>query len=506
MRKGEACEWCDREPVWRAPAHLDRPSGPSRGARRGHRHRSSLSSGMPASPVSAETLSQRIASARARQNSLNRDIARQNRLLDALEKDADVARGAIAATDRILDGINADQQRAARGDQRRAQGAGQGPGSPRDAAGAAAPVGRDAGPAGARDPAGCRASSRPVARRSTSGSPTRIGPPTPASWSRCSPPTRSRTCSRMPRPTRLWRAGLADGRRRSQQEQAALDSLRAVTSATKYRKDQLRRAAHGRGRRHQGPAGQAQRRDGQYQQAREEVQGHPRSARRARARRIASNKRQAQAYIRRQAAARRKLNSHIAGLVRRPSGAPTSTAVAARAARPATAASCGRRPAPSPRSTAAPGFRLEPPRGGCAHFHSGIDIANGSGTPIRAAGDGVVAFVGWNQYDGSDPAFIVMIAHARRHQHVLLAPPAAATSCAPGQRVRKGQLIGYMGSTGNATGPASPLGGHARLYAAQPARLDLIAAIAGPAPRPARVRHGVRSGREAGPRARPRRR
>ena len=98
------------------------------------------------------------------------------------------------------------------------------------------------------------------------------------------------------------------------------------------------------------------------------------------------------------------------------------------------------------------GFRLEPPSHGCAHFHSGIDIANGSGTPIRAAGDGVVAFVGWNKYDGSNPAFIVMIAHGNNintfYSHLL--PRYLVRG---GQRVSKGQLIGYMGSTGNATGP-----------------------------------------------------
>ena len=66
--------------------------------------------GVPGSSVGAQSLSKEFASAKARQNALNRDIARQNRLLDALEKDAAVARGAIAATDRILGGINADQR------------------------------------------------------------------------------------------------------------------------------------------------------------------------------------------------------------------------------------------------------------------------------------------------------------------------------------------------------------------------------------------------------------
>ena len=55
----------------------------------------------------------------------------------------------------------------------------------------------------------------------------------------------------------------------------------------------------------------------------------------------------------------------------------------------------------------------------------------------------------------------------------VLSAPAAALVVRAGQTVRKGQLIGYMGATGNATGPAPPLGGLARRHARQPARVHL---------------------------------
>jgi murein DD-endopeptidase MepM/ murein hydrolase activator NlpD len=98
------------------------------------------------------------------------------------------------------------------------------------------------------------------------------------------------------------------------------------------------------------------------------------------------------------------------------------------------------------------GFPLEPPRGSCSHFHDGIDIANGSGTPVRAPGDGVVAFVGWNPYDGGgDPSFMIVIGHAggltTRYMHLQ-----GRSVVHAGQSVRRGQLIGYMGNTGNSTG------------------------------------------------------
>jgi murein DD-endopeptidase MepM/ murein hydrolase activator NlpD len=98
------------------------------------------------------------------------------------------------------------------------------------------------------------------------------------------------------------------------------------------------------------------------------------------------------------------------------------------------------------------GFGLAPRRGSCAHFHDGIDIAGALGTPIRAAATGVVAYVGWNPWDHEGRAYIVVIGHGggfvTRYGHLL--PRHVVTV---GHLVRKGQLIGYMGSTGNSTGP-----------------------------------------------------
>jgi murein DD-endopeptidase MepM/ murein hydrolase activator NlpD len=98
------------------------------------------------------------------------------------------------------------------------------------------------------------------------------------------------------------------------------------------------------------------------------------------------------------------------------------------------------------------GSAFEPRVGSCAHFHDGIDIAGASGTPIRAAATGVVAYVGWNPWDQEGRAYIVVVAHpggfVTRYGHLL--PRSELTL---GRLVHKGQLIGYMGSTGNSTGP-----------------------------------------------------
>lgn len=87
-------------------------------------------------------------------------------------------------------------------------------------------------------------------------------------------------------------------------------------------------------------------------------------------------------------------------------------------------------------------------RWGGTDFHPGMDIANDMGTPIVATADGVVTVAGWNSGGYGN---MVDIDHGNgimtRYGH------ASAVVVYPGQYVRKGQLIAYMGSTGFSTGP-----------------------------------------------------
>jgi murein DD-endopeptidase MepM/ murein hydrolase activator NlpD len=88
---------------------------------------------------------------------------------------------------------------------------------------------------------------------------------------------------------------------------------------------------------------------------------------------------------------------------------------------------------------------------GCAHFHNGIDIVAPYGTPVKAAGAGTVVYIGWNYADGSDPAWIVVIAHSQSlrtwYAHMQPRRPVSV-----GQHVKAGQVIGYEGNTGRSTG------------------------------------------------------
>ena len=79
-------------------------------------------------------------------------------------------------------------------------------------------------------------------------------------------------------------------------------------------------------------------------------------------------------------------------------------------------------------------------------LHAGIDIANGTGTPIRAARAGTVILAGWNGGYGNcividhGGGFSTLYGHMTRLR------------ASEGQRVGQGELIGDMGSTGNSTG------------------------------------------------------
>jgi len=97
-------------------------------------------------------------------------------------------------------------------------------------------------------------------------------------------------------------------------------------------------------------------------------------------------------------------------------------------------------------------FAYYAPGNGCAHYHNGIDLVAPSGTAVRAAGPGTVVYIGWNWADGADPAWIVVIAHSGTlrtwYAHMQPKRPVSV-----GQSVKKGQVIGYEGATGHATGP-----------------------------------------------------
>jgi len=97
------------------------------------------------------------------------------------------------------------------------------------------------------------------------------------------------------------------------------------------------------------------------------------------------------------------------------------------------------------------GFRLNPPRGSCRHFHDGLDITGYRGTPIRAAAVGVVSYIGWNPWDQHGRAFMIVVAHPGGYEtlygHVL-----PTRRVRVGQLVHRGEVIGYMGNTGRSTG------------------------------------------------------
>ena len=101
------------------------------------------------------------------------------------------------------------------------------------------------------------------------------------------------------------------------------------------------------------------------------------------------------------------------------------------------------------------GFWWEPPLGNCAHFHSGIDIANALYTPIRAAGAGVVVYAGPHPYDSYPKAWIVVIAHSSRLAtwYAHLDNYNHPIPVVEGQHVSAGEVIAYNGMTGKTTGP-----------------------------------------------------
>ncbi|HEY1209865.1 MAG TPA: M23 family metallopeptidase [Terracidiphilus sp.] len=92
------------------------------------------------------------------------------------------------------------------------------------------------------------------------------------------------------------------------------------------------------------------------------------------------------------------------------------------------------------------GQRMDPFNGEGA-FHEGIDLEAPLGTPVRAAGDGEVTVAGMNAGYGRE----IMIDHG--HDVLTLYGHLSAMAVAVGQHVIRGQVIGFVGQSGRATGP-----------------------------------------------------
>ena len=86
---------------------------------------------------------------------------------------------------------------------------------------------------------------------------------------------------------------------------------------------------------------------------------------------------------------------------------------------------------------------------GYTKMHTGVDWAAPLGTAIYASGNGTVEKVGWESGYGK----YVRIRHANGYETAYGHMTAFARSTQPGARVRQGQVIGYVGSTGLSTGP-----------------------------------------------------
>lgn len=81
--------------------------------------------------------------------------------------------------------------------------------------------------------------------------------------------------------------------------------------------------------------------------------------------------------------------------------------------------------------------------------HRGVDYAAPTGTPVMATGDGTVVFRGWKRGYGN----VVSLRHGQTYQTLYGHLSKFAKGLNTGDRVEQGDVIGYVGQTGLATGP-----------------------------------------------------
>lgn len=115
------------------------------------------------------------------------------------------------------------------------------------------------------------------------------------------------------------------------------------------------------------------------------------------------------------------------------------------------------------RLTSSFGMRRSP-FGGGSQFHYGVDIANSYGTPVYAAAGGQISYAGYRRGYGN----LIIIRHGygfcTYYAHL------SRFAVSSGRWVSRGQVIGYMGRSGRATGPHLHYEVHVNGTAVNPAR------------------------------------
>jgi murein DD-endopeptidase MepM/ murein hydrolase activator NlpD len=81
--------------------------------------------------------------------------------------------------------------------------------------------------------------------------------------------------------------------------------------------------------------------------------------------------------------------------------------------------------------------------------HRGVDFSASIGTPVRTVADGVITFAGWNGQYGQQVGIQHEDPYATSYSHLRGVAPGIRV----GSRVEKGQVIGFVGRSGMATGP-----------------------------------------------------
>jgi murein DD-endopeptidase MepM/ murein hydrolase activator NlpD len=106
---------------------------------------------------------------------------------------------------------------------------------------------------------------------------------------------------------------------------------------------------------------------------------------------------------------------------------------------------------------------------GYVRAHSGVDWSAPRGTPIMAAGDGEIVYADWKSGYGN----YIMIRHNNGYESAYAHQTGFAKGITKGAKVRQGQVIGFVGSTGLSTGPHLHYEVHVNGNAVDPMRIKV---------------------------------